>query len=125
MMGKTKGSYLLVLALAFAASFFTAGQAQAADYSLDAGSAADANWLVEEPEFLPVDEAFRLSAVLQPNGTVLAQWRMADGYYLYRHQFGAKLNSQGGDVQLGELQILKESPRSMNSSVRSKFITGR
>ena len=105
MVGKTKGSYLLVLALAFAASFFTAGQAQAADYSLDAGSAADANWLVEEPEFLPVDEAFRLSAVLQPNGTVLAQWRMADGYYLYRHQFGAKLNSQGGDVQLGELQI--------------------
>jgi thiol:disulfide interchange protein DsbD len=105
MVGKSKGSYFLVLALALAGSLFTASQAQAADYSLDTGSAVDTTWLVPEPEFLPVDEAFRLSAVLQPNGTVLAQWRMADGYYLYRHQFGATLNAQGGNAQLGELQI--------------------
>lgn len=103
--GKTGGPYFLVLALAFVTSFFAVGQARAADYSLDTGSAADATWLVAAPEFLPVDEAFRLSAVLQPNGTVLARWRMADGYYLYRHQFGAKFNALDSGAQLGQLRI--------------------
>lgn len=105
MSGKTKGSYLLVLTLASVAIFFTAGQARAADYSLGATSAADSSRLLAEPEFLPVDEAFRLSAVLRPDGVVLAQWRMADGYYLYQHQFGAKLNAPDSGMQLGELRI--------------------
>ena len=105
MAGTAKGSCLLVLVLVFVASLFAVGQARAADYSLDSEPAADAKWLVAEPEFLPVDEAFRLSAVFQPNGAVLAQWRMADGYYLYRRQFDAKLDALGSSAQLGQLAI--------------------
>ena len=105
MAGTAKGSCLLVLVLVFVASLFAVGQARAADYSLDSEPAADAKWLVAEPEFLPVDEAFRLSAVFQPNGAVLAQWRMADGYYLYRRQFDAKLDALGSGAQLGQLAI--------------------
>lgn len=42
----------------------------------------------EEPEFLPVDEAFVLTARVTDDGVLEADWRMPDGYYLYRHQFG-------------------------------------
>ncbi len=44
-------------------------------------------WSFEEPEFLPVDEAFVLSAEVAQDGSVLARWEIADGYYLYRHRF--------------------------------------
>lgn len=44
-------------------------------------------WSFEEPEFLHVDEAFKLSAEVAQDGSVLAHWEIADGYYLYRHQF--------------------------------------
>ncbi len=44
-------------------------------------------WSFEEPEFLPVDEAFVLSAEVSDDGSLLARWEIADGYYLYRHQF--------------------------------------
>ena len=51
-------------------------------------SAAQAatDWLDEEPEFLRVDEAFRLSAELNPSRTIVARWQMPPGYYLYQHQ---------------------------------------
>lgn len=42
----------------------------------------------EEPEFLPVDEAFVLTARVTDDGVLVADWRMPDGYYLYRHRFG-------------------------------------
>lgn len=51
----------------------------------DAGKAD--SWSFEEPEFLPVDEAFVLRAEVGEDGSVLARWDIADGYYLYRHQF--------------------------------------
>ena len=63
----------LVLALAF-------GLAQTA-------AAAELEWLEEEPEFLPVDEAFALSTEVADDGALLAYWDMPDGYYLYRHRF--------------------------------------
>jgi thiol:disulfide interchange protein DsbD len=50
-----------------------------------AGKADD--WSFEEPDFLPVDEAFVLTAEVAPDGSVLARWDIADGYYLYRHRF--------------------------------------
>lgn len=40
-------------------------------------------------EFLPVDEAYQLSAAVDID-RVLLRWQIADGYYLYRHQFGFK-----------------------------------
>ncbi len=63
------------------------------------------SWLTEEPQFLPVDEAFVLSATLQPNRVVVARWEMPDGYYLYRHQFGASLNALGSGAALGAMRI--------------------
>ena len=63
------------------------------------------SWLSEEPQFLPVDEAFVLSATLQPNRVVVARWDMPDGYYLYRHQFGASLNALDSGAALGAMSI--------------------
>jgi thiol:disulfide interchange protein DsbD len=53
--------------------------------SQNAGKADE--WSFEEPDFLPVDEAFVLTAEVAPDGSVLARWEIADGYYLYRHRF--------------------------------------
>ncbi len=43
---------------------------------------------LEEPDFLPVDEAFVLTARVTDDGVLAADWRMPEGYYLYRHRFG-------------------------------------
>jgi thiol:disulfide interchange protein DsbD len=45
--------------------------------------------LVTKDEFLPVDQAYRLSVDFQ-NGKPVAHWEIAEGYYLYRHQFAFK-----------------------------------
>ena len=37
------------------------------------------SWLQQEPQFLPVDEAFALTLTLQPNRVMVARWEMADG----------------------------------------------
>ena len=55
------------------------------------GAAAEPGWLDEEPEFLPVDEAFALSTETADDGALLAYWDMPDGYYLYRHRFDFSL----------------------------------
>ena len=39
----------------------------------------------DEPDFLPVEEAFPLTTTLS-NGELLASWNSADGYYLYQHR---------------------------------------
>ena len=37
--------------------------------------------------FLPVEEAFVFSAKMTANGLIKAQWKIADGYHLYKNQF--------------------------------------
>jgi len=66
--------------------------------------AGEAGWPNAQPEFLPVDEAFVLSANLDADGALLAQWQIADGYYLYRHRFGFKTDDAAGE-RLGETEI--------------------
>ncbi len=39
----------------------------------------------DEPDFLPVDQAFPLQFDIVP-GTLTASWNSADGYYLYQHR---------------------------------------
>lgn len=68
------------------------------------GALQAADWLAEEPTFLPVDEAFRFTAETNAEGTLLARWQMPDGYYLYRHQFAASA-ADGSGLELGEPQI--------------------
>ncbi|MEM9741723.1 MAG: protein-disulfide reductase DsbD [Pseudomonadota bacterium] len=65
------------------------------------GVAAGLELLEEEPEFLPVEEAFKFSAETDQQGRVVARWQMPDGYYLYRHQFGATAAPESG-LELGE-----------------------
>ena len=68
------------------------------------GASVFGDWLEEEPEFLPVDEAFDLSAQIDAEGMLIARWAIAEGYYLYRHRF--KFEAAEGDAPvLGDLQI--------------------
>jgi thioredoxin:protein disulfide reductase len=55
------------------------------------------------PNFLHVDDAFVLSARRADDGSVLAQWQIADGYYLYRHAFG--FEAVDGTLRLGEPEV--------------------
>ena len=41
---------------------------------------------VDESDLLPVDEAFALGARAAGPDRIALQWRIADGYYLYRHR---------------------------------------
>ena len=68
------------------------------------GSAAAQNRLGEAPEFLPVDEAFVLSAEVDGDGALVARWKIAEGYYLYRHRFVFKTR-EGDGAQVGEAAI--------------------
>ena len=59
-----------------------------------------------EPRFLPVDEAFVWSAGIEGRGEgqgrLVVRWRVADGYYLYRHGFALETDAE---TTLGELEI--------------------
>jgi thiol:disulfide interchange protein DsbD len=57
-----------------------------------------------EPEFLKVDQAFVFSARLADDGSLIAQWQMPDGYYLYRHRFGFTV-PKDSSFALGEPEI--------------------
>jgi thiol:disulfide interchange protein DsbD len=56
-----------------------------------------------EPEFLPVDEAFRLDVEAAGPDRVRISWQIADGYYLYRDRI--KVASSATDAQLGTLAL--------------------
>ena len=47
-----------------------------------------------EPEFLPVEQAYRLDSALFDD-TLVLRWEIADGYYLYRHQFHFRTDAGG------------------------------
>src|SRR6185312_14426741 len=54
-----------------------------------------------EDQFLPVDQAFVLSASADGADRVLLDWQIAPGYYLYRHRISARTATPGfalGDV---------------------------
>ena len=56
-----------------------------------------------EDEFLPPDEAFRLTAVADGADAVALDWAIAEGYYLYRHRVAVKTATPGfavGEVRL-------------------------
>ncbi len=63
------------------------------------GSAA----LGGQPEFLRAEEAFVLSTRMD-GGTLIASWRIADGYYLYRSRTTLTAEA-GSDVRVGAAQF--------------------
>jgi len=59
---------------------------------------------VDEADLLPIDEAFALTARVGDDGVVAFHWRIADGYYLYRHRMGAE-TADAGYVAEAALQL--------------------
>ncbi len=57
----------------------------------------------EEP--LPPDEAFRFSAIAIDTNTIQAEWKLAQGYYLYRHR--VSFESGTPEITLGEATLPK------------------
>jgi thiol:disulfide interchange protein DsbD len=58
---------------------------------------------VDEDQLLPVEEAFAVSAQAGADGQLRLTWRIADGYYLYRHRLAAASSDDG--VEVGPLQL--------------------
>jgi thiol:disulfide interchange protein DsbD len=55
----------------------------------------------DQPEFLPPDAAFILSADAEDADTVVADWQIADGYYLYRSKMRFSVSDPAG-IAVGE-----------------------
>jgi thiol:disulfide interchange protein DsbD len=45
---------------------------------------------VDEADLLPVDEAFALTVSAPARDRIAIEWKIADGYYLYRHRIAAQ-----------------------------------
>ena len=50
---------------------------------------------VDESDLLPIDEAFALTARATERGRIELDWRIAGGYYLYKHRMGVEVLSAG------------------------------
>ncbi len=59
-------------------------------------------WAISEKDLLPVDQAFALSASASERGQIRLQWKIAPGYYLYRHRTSVKADEafHAGALQL-------------------------
>ncbi len=58
---------------------------------------------IDEDDLLPVDEAFALSARATGADAIALEWKIADGYYLYRHRMSAapaEPSDRAGALQL-------------------------
>lgn len=56
-----------------------------------------------EREFLPPDEAFAFSAHVSETGNIVADWQIAEGYYLYRDKFSFSTDSTGMQLSAASL----------------------
>ena len=65
--------------------------------------ALPAHAAIDESQLLPVDQAFALQARASGRDRIALDWKIADGYYLYRHRTSAQPTSTGFDA--GELQL--------------------
>ena len=63
--------------------------------------------LAAQIDFLPVDEAYRFSALLE-EGRILARWEIEPGYYLYRSRFDFQPDER---ATLGETEIPPGKPK--------------
>ena len=63
---------------------------------------------IDESDLLPVDEAYVLSAEATSADTVRIRWKIADGYYLYRHRTSVQTATPG--ARSGALKLPKGEP---------------
>lgn len=95
--------------VALAVLLFAAALANAAAFERSAA----AGLLGESPRFLPVDEAFEFAASVEQGDAglvIVARFRIAEGYYLYRHPFAAVTRPVQPDA-LGALEIPPGTPK--------------
>src|SRR3546814_605925 len=62
---------------------------------------------IDEDDLLPVDQAFALTAKATSADRIALEWKIADGYYLYRHR--TKAVAADGS-RLGELDLPRGEP---------------
>jgi len=77
----------------------------AAQSGLQKLSALGDNLLGGQREFLPPEQAFSYSSRLDDNGNIVAEWTIAEGYYLYKDKFGFSTETAG--VQLRDVEMPK------------------
>ena len=58
---------------------------------------------VNEADLLPAERAFALTVTTQDANTLVAQWSIAKGYYLYRNRVQFTSNTSG--IRLGEARF--------------------
>jgi thiol:disulfide interchange protein DsbD len=63
---------------------------------------------IDESDLLPVDQAYVLSAEATAADTVRIRWKIADGYYLYRHRTSVQTATPG--ARSGALTLPKGEP---------------
>lgn len=63
---------------------------------------------VDESDLLPVDQAFAVSAEATAPDMVRVRWKIADGYYLYRHRISVKPTIAA--IRSGALQLPAGEP---------------
>ena len=64
--------------------------------------------LANEDELLPPEQAFELQANLNDDQTLMLNWSIAEGYYLYREKLKLQLN--GTDIHYSELNLPQGQP---------------
>ena len=55
---------------------------------------------VSGPEFLPVEEAYKVAIAVQPDKSLRIYWQIEPEYYLYQHRFKFILNDADGEIPL-------------------------
>ncbi len=53
-----------------------------------------------EPEFLPVDEAYKLALEISGENEIRLYWQIEDAYYMYKKRFKFKLEDAGGPIEV-------------------------
>ena len=71
--------------------------AQAQGWSQSGGNSSSALLADAPPEFLPVEEAYRLQVAADAQGLVL-DWHAAPTYYLYQHKFAVAVIDERGET---------------------------
>lgn len=78
---------ILTRAVLLISLVFSASSAQLWAESSDPFASSSFGDELSQDEFLPVEDAYKLTVLFSADGALLAQWQIADNYYLYRDRF--------------------------------------
>lgn len=92
-------AFLCLIQLPASANFFTQANPNAGLATLN-----------NSADFLPVEQAFKVQAIADSDGSIAIRFDNADGYYLYRHRLSFSTTAPG--VSFGEAQLPNGTPRS-------------